>query len=71
MLSKFLFFILRTNNIDYRPYEAVLKISFVKPEACTIIYSTASPVFKFIKQRNKKSILKKKRILKYLGLMRQ
>ena len=26
-----------------------IKISFVKPEACAIIFSTASPVFKFIK----------------------
>ena len=41
-----------------------IKISFVKPEACAIIllrqwesyvFSTASPIFKFIKQRNKKS----------------
>ena len=37
-----------------------IKISFVKPEACAIIFSTDSPVFKFIKQRNKNSILKKK-----------
>ena len=26
--------------------------SFVKPEACAIIFSTASPVFKFMKKRN-------------------
>ena len=26
-----------------------IKISFVKPEVCAIIFSTASPVFKFIK----------------------
>ena len=26
-----------------------IKISFVIPEACAIIFSTASPVFKFIK----------------------
>ena len=26
-----------------------IKISFVKPEACALIFSTASPVFKFIK----------------------
>ena len=25
-----------------------IKISFVEPEACAIIFSTASPVFKFI-----------------------
>ena len=30
-----------------------IKISFVKPEACAIIFSTASPVFKFMKMRNK------------------
>ena len=30
------------------------KTSFVKPEACTIIFSTASSVNKFMKQRNKK-----------------
>ena len=36
------------------------KISSVKPEACAIIFSTASPVFEFIKKQNKKSILKKK-----------
>ena len=38
----------------------LIKISFVKPAACAIIFSTASMVFKFIKQQNKKSILKKK-----------
>ena len=37
-----------------------IKISFVKPEACAIIFSTASSVNKFMKQRNKKSILKKR-----------
>ena len=26
-----------------------IKISFVEPEACAIIFSTASPVFEFIK----------------------
>ena len=26
-----------------------IKISFIKPEACAIIFSTVSPVFKFIK----------------------
>ena len=36
-----------------------IKISFVKSEARAIILSTALPVFKFIKQRNKNSILKK------------
>ena len=34
----------------------LIEISFVKPEACTIIFSTASSVYKFMKQRNKKSI---------------
>ena len=37
-----------------------IKISFVKPKACAVIFSTASPVFKFMKPRHKKSILKKK-----------
>ena len=32
----------------------LIKISFVKPEACTIIFSTTSSVNKFMKQRNKK-----------------
>ena len=32
----------------------LMKISFVIPEACTIIFVTASLVNKFIKQRNKK-----------------
>ena len=32
----------------------LIKINFVKPEACTIIFSTVSPVFPFMKQRNKK-----------------
>ena len=32
----------------------LIKISFVKPEACAIIFSTASSVNKFMKQRNKK-----------------
>ena len=31
-----------------------IEVSFVKPEACAIIFSTASPVFKFMKKRNKK-----------------
>ena len=31
-----------------------IKMSFVIPEACAIIFSTASFVNKFIKQRNKK-----------------
>ena len=44
-----------------------VKISFVKSEAGAIIFITASPVFEFIKQRNKKSILKNNGILKYLG----
>ena len=26
----------------------------MKPEACAVIFGTASPVFKFIKSRNKK-----------------
>ena len=30
------------------------KTNFVKPEACTTISITALPVFKFMKQRNKK-----------------
>ena len=30
----------------------LMKISFVKPEACAIIFNTASPVNKFMKQRN-------------------
>ena len=41
-----------------------IKISFVEPEACAIIFSTASAVFKFMKQRNKK-----KKILCMLLLM--
>ena len=32
----------------------LMKISFVKPEACVIIFNTASPVNKFMNQRNKK-----------------
>ena len=32
----------------------LIKISFVEPEACAIIFSTASSVNKFMKQRNKK-----------------
>ena len=32
----------------------LIKISFVKPEACAIIFSAASWVNKFMKQRNKK-----------------
>ena len=32
----------------------LIKISFVKPEACTIIFSTISSVNEFMKQRNKK-----------------
>ena len=31
----------------------LIKISFVKPEVCTIIFNTASSVNKFMKQRNK------------------
>ena len=31
-----------------------IKISFLKPEVCAIIFSTPSPVFKFTKKRNKK-----------------
>ena len=31
----------------------LIKINFVKPEASAIIFSTASPAFKFQKQRNK------------------
>ena len=31
-----------------------IKINFVKPEAYAIIFSTASPVFEFMKKRNKK-----------------
>ena len=45
-----------------------IKINFVKPEACAIIFSSASPVFKFMKQRNKKSILKKKWNIKIFGI---
>ena len=44
-----------------------IKISFVKPQACAIIFSTASPVFKCMKWRSKESILKKNGILDYLG----
>ena len=32
----------------------IIKISFVIPEACAIIFSTDSPLNKFMKQRNKK-----------------
>ena len=32
----------------------LIKESFVKPEACAIIFSTASSVNKFMKQRNKR-----------------
>ena len=32
----------------------LMKKTFVKPEACAIIFNTASPVNKFMKQRNKK-----------------
>ena len=38
----------------------LIKIRLVKTKACAIIFSTASLVFKFIKEQNKKSILKKK-----------
>ena len=31
-----------------------IKIRFVKPEACAIIFSIASPVLTFMKQKNKK-----------------
>ena len=30
-----------------------IKMNFMKPEACAIIFSTASSVFKFIKKRNR------------------
>ena len=45
-----------------------IKISFVKLEACAIIFSTASPVFKFMKQRHKKSILKNQWIFEIFGI---
>ena len=35
----------------------LIKINFVKPEACTIIFSTVSLVNKFMKQRNKKKYI--------------
>ena len=53
--------------IGFRVFHPI-KISFMKPEACAIIFSTASPVFKFMKQRHKKSILKKKKFFVIFGI---
>ena len=45
-----------------------IKISFVKPEACAIIFNTASSVNKFINQRHEKSILTKKWNFEIFGI---